>query len=393
MPKPVKSAVNGKGIYRPAHQSQRLESSLPVYKYLTPQAGNIGGAWVTSGHFLDFQIPQRSVETLTSQMLRFNVANAENAALTSPPSPHYVEAIEVRIGTELVETIYPQDMFTETIGFKSLDELDSLNEVLKCGTDYVTSAQTIAVGSSYVYLPFVCLLNACKLYIKTLDDLVSFRVYFPNEFWGSKSVTLSDVTLILEEAKSNDAATQADAHKSGITYGTIVRQHQTIQVARAEDDGEKQVDLTGINGHSAGLVIYANTGAKKAYDGSTSKINDIVRRLPISEMTLLDQMGSKLTEKFQGDWMNSFVWLNQVGTPYPARTHGNTYLMPFAETFRYSVENGVHTGERKLTGNEKLLIGAYDGDAATWSLNVCNYRYVSLVFFDNKFVRIVRNFD
>ena len=110
-------------------------------------------------------------------------------------------------------------------------------------------------------------------------------------------------------------------------------------------------------------------------------------------MTLLDQMGSKLTEKFQGDWMNSFIWLNQVGTPYPAREHGNTYLMPFAETFRYSVENGVHTGERKLTGNEKLLLGSYVGSNATWSLNVCNYRYVSLVFFDNKFVRIVRNFD
>ena len=392
MPRPVKSAVNGKGIYRPAHQSQRLESSLPVYKYLTPQAGNIAGAWVTSGHFLDFQIPQRSVETLSSQMIRFNVTNG-GASLSSPPSVHFIEAIEVRIGTELVETIYPQDMFTETVGFKSLDELDSLNEVLKVGKDYVTSDQTLPAGNSYVYLPFVCLLNACKLYLKTLDDLVSFRVYFPNEFWGSKDVKLSDITLILEEAKSNDSATQADAHKSGITYGTIVRQHQTIQVARPADDGEKQVDLTGINGHSAGLIIYANTGGKKAYSGATSKIDELVQRLPVSELTLLDQMGSKLTEKFQGDWMNSFVWLNQVGTPYPAREHGNTYLMPFAETFRYSVENGIHTGERKLTGNEKLLIGAYSGADATWSLNVCNYRYVSLVFFDNKFVRIVRNFD
>ena len=82
MPRPVKSAVNGKGIYRPAHQSQRLESSLPVFKYLTPQAGNIAGAWATSGHFLDFQIPQRSVETLSSQMIRFNVANGEASALT-----------------------------------------------------------------------------------------------------------------------------------------------------------------------------------------------------------------------------------------------------------------------------------------------------------------------
>jgi hypothetical protein len=400
MPKPVKSSYNGKGIYRPAHQTQKVDSSIPVYKYLTPQAGSIGGAWATAGHFLDFQIPQRTIETLNGQMLRFSVTNGGSTITACPPTPYWVENIEVRIGSELVETIYSRDIFTETCGFLSLDELDSLNEVIKTGTDYVTSDQSL-LGSetTYAYLPFKCLLNACKLYLKTLDDQVQFRVYFPDQFWGANSgasngVKLSDVTLILEEAKANDAASQADAHKSGITYGTIVRQHQTIQSARGNDDGEKQLDLTGINGHSAGLMVYADKGGKVAgVAGGTT--NDLVRRFEVSNLTLLDQMGSKITEKFEGDWLRSFVWLNQIGTPYPARTHGNTYLVPFADSFRFSVETGVHTGERKLTGNEKLLLGAIDGNTpnATWNVHVTNYRYVSLVFFDNKFVRIVRNFD
>jgi hypothetical protein len=399
MPRPVKSSVNGKGIYRPAHQTQKVESSLPAYKYLTPQAGSIAGAWATAGHFLDFQIPQRSVETLVSQMLRFSVLNGGSAITSAPSTPYWVENIEIRIGSELVETVYARDLFTETVGFLSLDELDSMNEIVKCGTDYVSNDQTVPAGQSYAYLPFKCLLNACKLYLKTLEDQVSFRVYFPDQFFGANSgssagVKLSDITLILEEAKANDGATQGDAHKSGITYGTVVRQHQTISVARGTDDGEKQLDLTGINGHSAGMMVYADKGAKVAgAAGGTS--DDLTRRFEVSNLTLLDQMGSKITEKFEGDWLRSIVWLNQIGTPYPAREHGNTYLIPFADSFRFSVETGVHTGERKLTGNEKLLLGSFTGASpnATWSVHITNYRYVSLVFFDNKFVRIVRNFD
>jgi hypothetical protein len=66
--------------------------------------------------------------------------------------------------------------------------------------------------------------------------------------------------------------------------------------------------------------------------------------------------------------------------------------MPFADSFRHSVETGQHTGERKLTGNEKIELGEADS-TETWNLTITNYRYASLVFFDNKLVRVVRNFD
>lgn len=393
MPRPVKSSFNGKGIYRPAHQSARVESAVPTYRYLTPQAGNIGGAWKTSGHFLDFQIPKATVEVLEGQTIRFGIRNNSFSTVTLPPTPMLVETVEVRIGSELVETVYSTDIFNESVGFLSRDQLDAVNEVMTCGLNYNdvdNASATINTNSTrHVYLPFKCCLNSAKLYCKTLEDLVTFRVYTPNGLWGGNDLVLSDVTLIIGESKSaTDGATQADAHKSGITYGTVVRQSQRLQVNRSASN-DVTVDMTGINGNSAGLVVYASSAVRSA--STTQAVSDSLVRHDIDELTLLDQMGSKITEKLDGEWLRAFKWVEQIGNAFPARANNGTYLVSFADAFRHSVENGVHSGERKLTGNEKLTL-RFTADGAT-SLFITNYRYVSLVFFDNKLVRVVRNFD
>lgn len=389
---PIKVAtLAGRQIFKPAHQADRAPSENPVYRYVTPQSGNASGCWQTNGAFLDFVIP-KSIGTIDELMLRFETKNTA-AAVLAVPTPFWISSAEISIGSTTVETLYPADIFNESVGFLDLNQLDGQNEVLKCSaTNYIDASDQYIDGStnSFSYLPLQCCLTSAKMYAKGLDEEIKMRVYFPSNFWSaSPSVSLASCMLIVTEASGSAEADrrQMEAHKSGINYGAIVRQRMQISVSR-NSGSTNTVDLTGISGHSAGVIVYAQApGVFNASQGSS-----LQDRYEIPTLTVQDSMGSKITEELHNWFLRSKTWVSEIGTPFPARTNAATYLIPFASGFRNAVETGLHSGERKLQGNEKLVLGTATGNA-TWAVNVTNYSYQSFIVVDRKLARVVRNFD
>lgn len=397
-----------RAIWRPGHQHAASASRhLPKIHYLPPTAGNSNGAWRTSGMFLDFEIP-KEIGVVSGLNLRFEIACDVSGGQLAPPTPHWVQQIEITVGSQIVETLYPQDIFNETVGFLNKDDLDSTNEVLLVNpNDYITVDQKIPntgiYGSNFfAYLPFNSCITAAKFYNAGVDDPLKFRVYFPpnlfpvvSEGGASKSTTLSSATLIIEEEYATPE-TRADyerASKEGITYATVVRQRQNQTVNR-NTGSSNTIDLTGVNGASAGLIIYA--GPVVTAGGNANNVQ-LTTRYEISTLELDDNLGSKKEglEQQRGEYLTSFVWANQIQSPFPARANAFTYLLPFCPAFKEAVVLGVNSGALQIStkGNDRLVLNNHTGTNTTWSLTITNYAHQAFVVQNRRLVSVIKDWS
>ena len=394
-----------RAIWRPRHQHGETSRHLPKIHYLPPTAGNSNGCWKTSGQFLDFEIP-KEIGVISGLNLRMEVSCDVSGGQLAPPTPYWVQQIEITVGSQILETLYPQDIFNETVGFLNKDDLDSMNEVLLANPDdYVTVNQKIPntgiYGSNFfAYLPFNCCVTAAKLYNAGIDDPLKFRVYFPPNLWPTANggtalnTNLSSATLVIEE-EFVTPETRADferASKEGITYATVVRQRQNQTINR-NVGSSNTIDLTGINNASAGLMIYA--GPPVVAGGNANNVQ-LTTRYEIDTIELDDNLGSKKEglEQQRGEYLVSFVWSDQIHTSFPAHANAFTYLLPFCPEFKEAVIHGVNSGALNIStkGNDRLVLNNYTGPSnTTWSLTITNYSYQAFVVANRRLVSVIKD--
>jgi hypothetical protein len=398
MNRPVKQSFQGRPIYRPAHQANpSVGSAVPKVHYLPPQAGSPQGAWSTSGMFLDYELP-KELGYITGLQLRFEVRCDVDGGLIVPGTPHWVQQIEVSIGSQLVETLYPQDIFTETVGFQNKDELDSTNEVLLVNpTTYIGVDQRLpntgVYGSNFfAYLPFNCCLTTARIFNHGIDDSIKLRVYFPPNLFNGAPVNLAAATLLVQEdAVAPEVAKEIRnaSHREGIVYSTIVRQRQNQTITRTSGS-QNTIELTGLSGSSAGVIVYA--GPVVVPGPSNYSLNI---RYPINTLQFQNNMGNKKEgiEELRGEYLIAFTWKDHIGTSYPAREGASTYLVPFSASFKRAVENGENTGALVFKGNDRLVLSPHTGMTSTWSLTITNYIYQAFVIQNNKLVSIIRELN
>ena len=422
---PVKLNWAGRQVFRPAHQAYAPEEvGRPKYSYVPPQSGQADGAWRSAGHFLDFVVP-RTVGALKSLMLRFSIANSGSEFSGAPNTCFWVQTIEETVGTTTIETLYPNDIYNETVGFLSTDELVTEGGLIGVPTPYppqnslfsinmYSSHSPIKEGRSTWYLPLRCALVSARFFVRGVLDDVKIRVYFPPTLFPSH-ISLQDCTLIVEETvlSLGEYQQQVEAHRTGMIYQTVVRQRQNQTVSRTEG-APNEINLTGIIGNSAGLIIYSGPPVQPGYtehytntsntDPVTSTItvthtldtpsgnSQLTTRYEIPTLTLTDSQGNKRTEELRGQWLKTFTWANQVGTSFANADKGSTYLIPFCANFKHTVCSGNPSGELYTDGTDRLVLGNANS-SQTWSATVTNYAYQALVVADNKFQTVLKKFD
>ena len=412
---------SGATVSIPKHQAADVHRYVPKVSYLPVRSGDTSQVWKASGVFLDFLLP-KNVGILKDVRLRFNVNNTTGSNYIVSPTPFWVQQIEVSVGTTPLEVLYPADIFTETVGFLSSDEAMAKNEVLA-----VSSAADPAdgynapQGASVFYLPFNNCLSAARVFISGIDDDVNFRIYFPPNVFASGFTMTSVVLEILEDVPVDNMEIQKlrEAHKRGMVYNTVVRQRQQTTLSKVDATSNMNIDLTGVTGKSAGLVIYANTAvvpgsgtvANPHNPATTLSANvQLARRYVINTLELNDQMGNKRTEQLQGAAQQSFVWWEQVGTQFASDVYYNTYLLPFSTNFKSAVSHGINLGSLNFDGTDRLVLtapfaagnsgglagsgtaptGVTPPSSETWVVSITNYVYNQIVFQNNKLNTVVK---
>lgn len=427
MSAPVEITSNGgkTKLGVPVKQARVPPPSVPKVHYVPPVSGVYSGAWASSGMFLDFEIP-KGIGILRSTNLRFDVKNS-NSSLVVPPSPFFIQQIEVTIGSTLLETLYPNDIYNETVGFLNASERQAEAGALTTTSFTADAARTIgnaapfgenftvAQASNFVaYLPFNNCLTCPGIFCDGLAETIRYRVYFPYQLFDVTTTSLANATLVIEE----DVGTVADrkawekSSATGAVYSTVVRQRMNTSIQKSSAD--YTLDLTGINGSSAGYVVYAGPVVQPGtatisytYQGNsagtaTSSVNPnslLATRYPLKALELDDQMGNKRTERLYGDFLTSFEWANQVGTNFATTLFGSVYLLAFCANFRDAVMNGVYQGHLWSDSRDRLVITgdfhntntAPPPSAETWNFTVTNYQYQALVVRGGKLVDVLKN--
>jgi hypothetical protein len=446
---PVKLSVGKMALSMPANQAQGGNVLTPKVHYLPPTSGQSQSAWNTAGAFLDYTLP-KSLSVLNNLKLRFQVTNGGSADVPAPPTPFWVQQVEVYIGGAQIEVLYPNDLFNEAIGFRTYEELTSEGKLYATAPEdtYESSFNTIkGTGATIVpdeermlatvvetrpppatfnpqtffYLPLPNCLTTARLYVAGVMEDVRFRVYFPPNLFptGSTGITCTSCTMVIEEdcCAPEEIAKYESAHREGIVYNTVVRQRQTQTITKS-GTSDNTVELTGLSGASAGLICYAGPAVvpgqgevgditKVDLSGATVMVNQnnlLWNRYNITtSLELNDAMGAKRTEELRTDDLSTRTWFDHVGTDFGSRF--NTYLIPFSSSFRSAVENGVNQGFLNLRGNDRLVIRGnpntrsvedqtaypYSSSAVeTWALNVVSYVYQALVFKGRSLTNVIR---
>lgn len=128
MPRPVRHATGGssqRGIFKPEHQSKCPPTEdKPRVWYINPlQQPN--GVWQGSLQYTDFELDQ-NIGVAQSFYLRKSITFSDPAHLPSCPSTHYaLNRVEVYFGSDLVETVYANDLYHESVAF--LKPADAIN--------------------------------------------------------------------------------------------------------------------------------------------------------------------------------------------------------------------------------------------------------------------------
>jgi hypothetical protein len=376
---PVAVKWNSMTVYRPPHQLGAPDTTVPKYNYVPSQAGNLQGAFQTSGTYLKFKLP-KAIGTVYNTSLRFLINNGTSNAVPAPPTPHWVQSIEVHVGSATLETLYPQDIYNETLGFLNLDQLGAVRAAINASNSDYVSGDNLAVGQNYRYLPFNNCLPTARIYNKGIEEDIEYWVYFPESlFGGNANVILSDCQLIVEEDThvSGDEDRWKAASRSTLVYNTVIRQRQQTSVARIST-GTNTIDLTGLKGNSAGLIVYANSGVKPTGSNAAA----LTARYSIDSLEVNNQLGNKRTETLRGEWLQSFSWTDNVQTPYASLQP--TYLIPFCADFRGAVENGANSGSINFDSTDRLVVGKA-AVTRTENISITNYIYAQIIVSAGKY--------
>lgn len=385
---PVAVKWGGMTVYRPPHQLGSPDTTVPKFNYVPSQAGNLQGAFKTSGTYLKFKLP-KDIGTVYNTSLRFLINNgAMNSAsppapvsVAAPPTPHWVQSIEIHIGSETLETLFPQDIYNETLGFLNLDQLGAVQATLNASASDYASGTTLAPGLNYRYLPFNNCVTTARMYNKGIDEDIEFWVYFPDSlFGGDNAVNLADCVLVVEEdthTTGRDDEAWQSAGKGTLVYNTVVRQRQQASITRTVSN-DNTIDLTGLKGNSAGLIVYSNDGSKP----SGSNAAALTTRYIIDTLELNNQLGNKRTETLRGEWLQAYAWTDNVQTPYASVVP--TYLIPFCANFRAALENGANTGSIAFDSTDRLKLGRA-ATSRVENVTITNYLYAQVIIAGGKF--------
>lgn len=377
---PVAVQWKGVTVYRPPHQLGSCDSTVPKYNYVSAEAGGSANAFKVSGANIKFKL-SKEIGTVYNTALRFLINNEGTTAVAAPPTPHWVKYIQVQIGNEILETLYPQDIYNETLGFLNLDELEASRETINASAADYRAGANLPVGESFRYMPFNNCISTARIYNAGLTDDVVFWIYFADSLFGTNAnIKLSDCLLIVEEdthVQGDDKTKWESASKGTLVYNTVVRQRQTETVDRTSSN-KNTIKLNSLSGNSAGIVVYSNSGASP----SATNAADLTTRNLIATLEVQNQMGNKITEELRGEWLQSYSWTDNVRTAFAAKVP--TYLIPFSANFRRALEDGTNCGSKYFNSKDKLVIGPASANR-TETFTVTNYVYTQVIISDGKY--------
>ena len=359
----------GHHVLKPSHQVCNDQASVPKYTYIQ-RSGALPSVWSGSETFVEFELP-RELGVVDQLIVRFQVA-VTTASVVCPPSPFFCSRVEEYLGSDLLATTYANDQYNETIGFLNPTEFAQSFASLNTTSSYGNG--TIAVGTSYLYLPLVAsAFNTMNPCVAGFNATLKVRLYFPSSIIASTTtgtIALTDVILIARELKTNNIQGVIAGHKRGVVdYSMIVRERHMENVSLTSGV-INPVLLRSLKNDSAGLLVYVTDQAP-----TNATLKD---RTAITDYQLLDSTNNRITEVIRDEFAGVYTWTDAIESSFPTANANNKVIaIPFSADFQKSADTGCDFGRFAFSTNEKLNITP--SGTASKTIYVTSYSYGHVV--------------
>jgi len=372
----TKKALDGTAFNVVSHQVGVLNES-PRWVRINP-VGATPSAWSGNLQYVDFDIPQ-SIHVITNTLLELSITSTNNATIL-PPTPYWLDRYELFSGngTTILETKHNHEIYHESIAFHKMeDDLRNTNALYHHGEEYSQDATELTVSGvngKRFYVPLDTLLSQSKVFIPGFNQEFRLRVYFRASIHSAGAApTLNNATLIVQDQHLSkpDYNNLFQAHKAGEVHYTFVAPDRHEEPLALTDNNTYTLKLSSHRSLSAGIIVYV--GNQNMASG------DELRRDPLQSFEMLDDMGNKMTETLQEEFIRSFIIPNQISTDFAH--YKNLYLIPFSSSFGTSLKFGKQLGAEQLTTNEqiKINVGANSYSNTAKKVYVVSYNYHFLV--------------
>ena len=349
-----------KTVAVPTHQAVSNAEFPPKYIYVIRDT-SLPTAFNGSETWCEFSLP-REMGVLDSMRLAVDVAvDGDNRLM---PTPFWIARTEVYWGSDLVETIYDDDLYHESVGMISKQYFDEIKTLLNVGKQYDINGRTITDGNHRFFIPLKSHLDSMRPFVRGVDATIKIRVYFAsnvmvgaseNDSNPTNKVTLQEAQLFVGEAQLSRAETEKveKQHRGGVVqYAGVFRERQSDSLSFNSSSSTPQY-LRSFKHDSAGLLVYLRAQGN-------SNVSKLLLR-SIKDLTLQDAVGNKLTETQRSDFLKVFVWTDQMDSPFTTHKRftqpegANLFLIPFSSSFQDTLRTGNNYGKRSLTSQERLI--------------------------------------
>ena len=388
---PVAVGKDKKTVAMPTHQLAHAEYP-PRYIYVIRDT-SLPTAFAGAESWCEFSLP-REMGVLDSMRLAFDITASAKTLLM--PTPYWASRVEYYWGSDLVETVYNDELYHEVVGLTTDQYREEIGKVVNIDPKKATlSERQTPAGQSRYYLPLASHLSSMRPFVRGFDAVLKVRVYFAPSITAdptlsapnpANTITLNEVQLLVCESQMSKAEAEKTErlHKQGVVqYAGIFRERQSDALS-FNSSGTTPQYLRSFKNDAAALGIYI-----QAQNGSNA--SDLALA-PVKDITLQDAVGNKLTEQNPSDFLKSFVYTDHVDSHWTTLSSklqpngANFYLVPFTSSFQDTLRTGNNYGKRTMTSQERLIYtpigvgadvpdGSENGTPASAIVNVVSYSY------------------
>lgn len=394
MAKPVASAIPTAHVIEYNHDGIVNSDVVPsVGKQYQILAKNTvpSSAWNGALSQVEFEFPA-FIGKITDNVLQFNITvnstGAGNLFLT--PTTQWFSRVEVLYNSQVVESVEPYDLATETVAYLTNQEYDNVYKTMNySSTAGFASAITMAANTPQTfsfYLPLWASFLNCQPFIRGFKDAWRVRLTFNNSIISTVSpaqttstgntVALNSLYLYTTEAQLSDSATAGleAAHRTGILYRSVIRNKFASSEPSINAGAVYNKTMTTFSTDTAGLLAYV------AMD--STEPGNFLTTYPLSSLELRDSANAQLTITLPPGLIESYLMTQQV--PLNAYVSNNSsyniYLFSFCNNLMNVLETGKNGGGYRFSSQEKIQFVNPTGNGTLSSVKVCviSYEYAAM---------------
>jgi hypothetical protein len=343
-------------------------SSVPRTWQILPLQAVPTSAWQGGSQtMVEFLLPAY-VGKVTSMNFEFDLQITDASGAKLVPSFNFLQRIETYIGGAVVESVEADELLQESFLYLTDQEKQTIAPSVNIAPNSAGfNDVTYAAGSFPTFwLPvWSNILNTAQPFVQGIQQELRLRLWFNTSIYQSgtgSGVSLQNMYLWVTEQVMSDTATRAlhDAHQSGITYHSIIRDKFISSQASLPLESQFQVQMTSFTNQTAGLAVYVRP--------ATTSNQNIFTKYPMDQLQLKDANNSDLTILTKGQQIVTFqnpwsVGCSPNNNPQPA-----VYVFPFSTNLLAVLREGKVLGGYQLTSMERINVyAAANAPYTTWN--------------------------